>query len=121
MIRVCFRTLIIPRGDSGFISLEAPEVLGENDVAVFAIYDKLTRSTVFRKMVEYSAEENLYSVFLKPEDTRNLEPKRYYWDLITFYNPIYDDDNNLSSAERIDSYYSAYELPECIISESALV
>ena len=53
------------------------------------------------------------------KDTIDLEPKTYYWDVKIYRHPRYDEDNNLIGANEVNSFYSAYELPECIIKEVA--
>ena len=46
MIRLLKRRLIIPRGDSGSFSIPTLGTVGENDIAVFGIFDILTHEIV---------------------------------------------------------------------------
>lgn len=117
MIRIRFRTIIIPRGDTGFITFPNDGPAREGDIAIFSIYDKLTRTSVLEKQVDAS-DESLFFYF-NMKDTIDLEPKTYYWDVKIYRHPRYDEDNNLIGANEINSFYSAYELPECIIKEVA--
>ena len=109
MIRVRFRTIIIPRGDTGFISFPNVGPAWDGDVAVFSLLDKMTRKTVLEKNIDAS----------DTEDTKDLEAKTYYWDIKVYKHPSYDEDNNLIGAHEINSFYSAFKLPECIIKEVA--
>ena len=79
MIRVRFRTIIIPRGDTGFISFPNVGPAWDGDVAVFSLLDKMTRKTVLEKIVDAS-DESLFFYF-NTEDTKDLEAKTYYWDI----------------------------------------
>lgn len=117
MIRVRFRTIIIPRGDTGFISFPNVGPAWDGDVAVFSLLDKMTRKTVLEKIVDAS-DESLFFYF-NTEDTKDLEAKTYYWDIKVYKHPSYDEDNNLTGAHEINSFYSAFKLPECIIKEVA--
>lgn len=117
MIRIVFRTIILPRGDTGYISFPNPGPLRDGDVAVFALYDKMTRETVLEKIIDAS-EESLFFYF-QSEDTKDLEAKTYFWDIKVYKKPKYDEDNKLIGASEINSFYSAFKLPECIIKEVA--
>lgn len=117
MIRIRFRTIIIPRGDTGFISFPNVGPTREGDVAVFSLLDKLTRKTVLEKIV--SAEDESLFFYFKTDDTKDLEAKTYYWDIKVYKRPRYDEDGNLIGANEINSFYSAFKLPECIIKEVA--
>ena len=58
MIRVRFRTIIIPRGDTGFISFPNVGPAWDGDVAVFSLLDKMTRKTVLEKMLDSGKNAN---------------------------------------------------------------
>ena len=46
MIRIRFRTIIIPRGDTGFITFPNDGPARDGDIAIFSIYDKLLDSGI---------------------------------------------------------------------------
>ena len=83
MIRVRFRTIIIPRGDTGFISFPNVGPTWDGDVAVFSLLDKMTRKTVLEKIVDAS-DESLFFYF-NTEDTKDLEAIAHLKSLITIY------------------------------------
>lgn len=115
MIRFVNRHLIIPQGDTGSFTL--PTIEPESDaIAVFSIYDELTRSTVLSKVVYANEEEIQFD--LTYEDTCNLTPGDYYWDVKIYHSPEYDDEWKLIGANSVDSYYSAYGLPTCSIKKT---
>ena len=93
MIRIRFRTIIIPRGDTGFITFPNNGPARDGDIAIFSIYDKLTRTSVLEKQIDAS-DESLFFYF-NMKDTIDLEPKTYYWDVKIYRHPRYDEDNNL--------------------------
>lgn len=119
MIRLIQRRLIIPRGDTGTFSIPNLGPKGENDVAVFSIYDPLTHKTVLEKNI--SATDEMLTITLEQNDTVNLEPKKYYWDIKIYTNPEYDAENTelIIGGTQIDSYYAAFSLPVCEIREVA--
>ena len=122
MIRLIQRKLIIPRGDTGSFSIPTLCAVSEGDIAVFSIYDPMTKSTIFEKEIPASAEQ-LTIPFIH-DDTKDLPPGRYHWD-ITLYcgNLVYENDENdtpvLVSADEVNSYYAAYSPAICEIRESA--
>lgn len=115
MIRLINRRLVIPRGDSGSFAVPTMGFVRSGDVAVFAIIDPLTRTNIFMKTIDPCPE--CVFVALSGEDT-DLECGKYYWDIKIYRNPEYDDDGVLVGADEIDSYYSAYGLPVCVIKEA---
>lgn len=117
MIRLIQRRLIIPRGDTGSFSIPTQGTVGDGDVAVFSIYSPLTHKTVFEKIVP-ATNETLTIPFVH-EDTVNLEPRRYLWDIKIYKQPQYDEDNLLIGGAEINSYYAAFSLPVCEIREVA--
>ena len=93
MIRLIQRRLIIPRGDTGSFSIPPLAYAEGGDLAVFSIYDPLTKKTVLEK--QFSDIGNPLIISLNHEDTVNLEPKKYLWDIKVYTNPQYDEDNIL--------------------------
>ena len=118
MIRLLKRRLIIPRGDSGSFSIPTVGEVSDGDIAVFGIFDPLTHNTVVLKAV-YATFPTL-TFTLKTEDTIDLEPKKYNWDITIYRNPKFDEDGELIGADETNSYYSAFKLPVCEIKEVAL-
>ena len=118
MIRLIRKRLIIPRGDTGAFSIPTKGSISEGDIAVFGIFDPLTRRTVVTKMVP--ATTPTISIGLVTDDTVDLEPRKYNWDISIYKHPYYDEDGELIGAEEVHSYYSAFRLPICEITEVAL-
>lgn len=118
MIRLIQRRLIIPRGDTGSFSIPTLGIIDEGDIAIFGIFDPLTHKTVVLKSI-YATQTSL-TFTLKMEDTIDLEPKKYNWDISIYHKPKFAEDGELIGAEEINSYYSAYKLPICEIKEAAL-
>ena len=118
MIRLIQRRLIIPRGDTGSFSIPTIGTVSEGDIAIFGIFDPLTHSTLVMKKI--AATKQILTISLNSEDTINLEPRKYNWDIIIYKGPQYDEDGELISATEVNSYYSAFKLPICEITEVAL-
>ena len=117
MIRMIQRRLIIPRGDTGSFTVPLNTIVNNGDIAVFSIYDTLTHQTVFEK--EIPITQDTLTISFNHDDTVNLEPKKYVWDIKIYINPQRDDDEKLSGADEIHSYYAAFSLPICEIKEVA--
>ena len=117
MIRLIQRRLIIPRGDTGSFSIPTQGSVEEGDIAVFSIYDPMTRTTVFEK--EIPATEEILTIPFTHNDTVNLQPKKYVWDIKIYKNPQRDEDSLLIGGDEINSYYAAFSLPVCEIREVA--
>lgn len=118
MIRLIRRRLIIPRGDTGSFSIPTQGSVSEGDIAVFGIFDQLTHKTVVMKVI--AATEEYLTIPFVAEDTINLEPRKYNWDITIYRSPEYDEDGELIGAAEVHSYYSAFKLPVCEITEVAL-
>lgn len=118
MIRLIRRRLIIPRGDTGSFSIPTIGEIGESDVAIFGIFDPLTHKTLVMKKIQ--ATYPTLTINLITEDTVNLEPRKYNWDITIYKEPVYDEDGELIGAKEVNSYYSAFKLPICEITEVAL-
>lgn len=116
MIRVCGTKIIVPRGDTGIFTLPVVGISTPGDLAIFSVYDKLTRNTVLEKF--FDASENFITIFIEHQDTVDLEPGKYVWDLKIYKNPIYDEEENLIGAMEINSYYSAFHLPLFLVKEA---
>ena len=117
VIRTRFRTIHIPRGDTGFISL--PNLVPyeqDGSIAILFVFDKEQRKTVLTKQTS-AEDENLLFNFV-PEDTVDLEEKTYLWDVKIYKRPVYNDEGELSGADQIDSVYAAFELPEFIVEQT---
>ena len=96
MIRVVQRRLIIPRGDTGTFSLPILGAIKSGDVAVFSIFDTLTRETVFEKEIELNGDEETLSIPFTRKDTINLVPKKYLWDV-----KIMDGEKEVTEPEEV--------------------
>ena len=117
MIRLIQRRLIIPRGDTGSFTIPIQGTVGEGDIAIFSIYDPMTRTTVFEK--EIPVTEEILTIPFEHADTVGLESKKYLWDIKIYKNPQRDEDGLLISGDEINSYYAAFSLPVCEIREVA--
>lgn len=115
MIRVIQRRIMIPRGDTGSFSIPTLIKTEEGDIAVFSVFDSLTQTTVLEKIIP--ATEGTLTIPFEHEDTANLEPGKYNWDIKIYCGPKYDEDGVLIGGENIHSYYSAYSLPIFEITE----
>ena len=113
MIRLIQRRLIIPQGDTGTFTIPTLGMVDNGDVAVLTIYDPLYRTTLLSKQIE-ATEETLTFTFAR-EDTINIEPGKYVWDIKVYRNPIFDENQKAIDADDIDSYYAAFSLPVCEI------
>ena len=114
MLRLINRRLIIPRGDSGSFALPTLGIADEGNVAIFSIFDTLTRETLLEKRVD--ASEDFIYINLTHDDT-NIPAGKYYWDIKIYHSPQHDEDGKIVSSEQVDSYYAAYKLPYCVIKE----
>ena len=122
MIRLIQRRLIIPQGDTGEFTIPTQGTVSNGDVAILAIYDNLTHTTVLEKQIE-ATQETLTFKF-ESGDTAALEPndsdyyysnsKRYSWDITIMRDPTINQEGKTEYGS-IDSYYAAFDLPPCII------
>lgn len=122
MIRVIQRRLIIPRGDTGTFTLPLLPGTEEGDIAVFSIYDPLTREVLLQKLGQFETEEGTQQLqfSFEHEDTMEIEPsRRYEWD-VTIYKGASDQDENgiPHNGTEVNSYYAAFSLPVCEIREA---
>lgn len=115
MIRLVQRKLIIPRGDTGFFNIPALATASQADVAVFTILDCRTKTRLFQKTVQPTSDVLTFE--FTHNDTVNLAPGRYVWDIKLYKNPQYADEK-LIDGEEIDSYYAGFNMPECEIRET---
>lgn len=119
MIRMIQRRLIIPRGDTGSFTIPVTTTVADGDIAIFSIYDPLTRTTVASKEIELHTNDEVITVSFTHDDTVNLEPKKYLWDIVIYNGPVYDEEDKLIDASTINSYYAAFSLPTCEVKEVA--
>ena len=115
MIRLINRRLIIPRGDTGSFTIPVLTSSSAADISVFTIFDCLTRRKIFQK--EIIAADNTLTVEFTHEDTVNLVPGKYVWDIKYYKNPTYAE-GELIDGEEVDSYYAGFSLPICEIKET---
>lgn len=118
MIRLIQRRLIIPRGDTGSFTIPTQGTMEENDAAIFYIYDPMTKKSV--QTIKGEINGDIITINFSREKTINLTPKRYYWDIVIYKNPIYDEDEEYPiNGSEINSYYAGFSLPVCEIKEAA--
>lgn len=119
MIRLVHRKLIIPKGDTGTFSVPLLYEINEGDLAVFSIFDPLTKTTVKNINIPLNGQEEYIDIPIIREDTIELTPKKYLWDVRIYNSPIYNDEDVLIDGEQINSYYGSFSLPTCEIKEVA--
>ena len=112
MIRLIQNKLIIPCGDTGSFSIPAASF----DAAIFTIFDPLTKTKIFEKIL--NIENEALNISFTHNETINLKPGKYVWDIKTYKNPQYNEDNELIDADEVNSYYACYTLPECEVRET---
>ena len=115
MIRLINRRLIIPRGDTGSFTVPLLTEASSADVSIFTIFDCLTHKKVFNKVI--TAADNILTVEFTHEDTVNLVPGKYVWDIKFYKNPVFAE-GELISGEEVHSYYAGFALPVCEIKET---
>ena len=115
MIRLIQRRLIVPRGDTGTFSI--PVLAGKKlgDLPIFTVFDPLTHRKIFEKVMQLS--NGVLNMELTHGDTVNLPVGQYVWDIKFYSDPVFMD-GVLVSGSEVDSYYSAFALPECEIRET---
>lgn len=122
MIRLIQRRLIIPRGDTGSFTIPLQGTVGENDTVIFFIYDPMTKKQV--SSIKGEIENDVITINFTPDKTINLDPRKYYWDIVIYKNPEYEEGDEQSkelppiNGEEINSYYAAFSLPICEIKEA---
>lgn len=117
MIRTIQRRLIIPRGDTGSFSVPLNAAMSQGDIAIFSLFDPLTRKNVLELQGEI--ENDTITFNFSRENTIDLAPRKYLWDVVLYHDPVYDEDNKIVNGGSIDSYYAAFKLPVCEIREVA--
>lgn len=116
MIRLLQRRLIIPRGDTGSFTVPLLSQGNTDNIAVFTIFDELTRTRLFQKIIQ--CEGDAMNVAFTHNDTVNLKPGKYLWDIKFYQNPQFVDEE-LVNGDEVDSYYAGFSLPVCEIRETA--
>ena len=109
MIRLIKRRLIVPRGDTGSFTIPTLTTVEEGDVAVFSVFDPLTRTTILEKIIPVT--EDTITVYFTYNDTVNLKAGKYFWDIKLYLGPQYDEDDKLCGGDEVHSYYAGFELP----------
>lgn len=121
MIRLIQRRLIIPRGDTGSFTIPIQGTMEENDAAIFYIYDPMTKKSV--QTIKGEVDGDNITINFSRDKTINLIPKKYYWDIVIYKNPEYDEDDEEQecpiNGTEINSYYAGFSLPICEIKEAA--
>lgn len=117
MIRLIRRCLIIPQGDTGTFTIPIQGTMEAGDVALFSIYDPLTRTNLLVLKGEVDSTNNVLNFNFIPENTLNIEPSnRYQWDITIYRGAVYNEETQkITSATTVDSYYAAFKLPTCDI------
>ena len=121
MIRLIRRRLIIPRGDTGSFTIPLQGTVEENDTVIFFIYDPMTKKQV--AFIKGEIEGDIVTINFTPDKTAVLEPRKYYWDIVIYKNPEYEEGDEEHefppiNGEEINSYYAAFSLPICEIKEA---
>ena len=95
-------------GDTGSIELEAHRDDGEDwtedDKAVFIV--KNGDETVIERTYDLDDDELGNGVLLiefHSNDTKDLKPGTYSWEVRFFVNPYYDDDDNIVGGDIVDT------------------
>lgn len=123
MIRLIQRRLIIPRGDTGSFTIPLQGTVGEDDAIMFFIYDPMTKKQV--SYIKGEVDEDIITINFTSDKTADLEPRRYYWDIVIYKNPQYEEGDEEThelppiDGTEINSYYAAFSLPICEIKEVA--
>lgn len=114
MVRILWNRIMINKGDTGEISIPKMFPCSPLDMAVLTVYDKMYKTKIIEKVI-YTDKEFLSFLFYS-EDTRNLEPRTYYWDITIYRNPLIDEDGFPINGDSVDSYYgSRKQLPKFIV------
>ena len=121
MIRLIQRRLIIPRGDTGSFTIPIQGTMEEDDAAIFYIYDSMTKKSV--QTIKGEVDDDNITINFSRDKTINLIPKKYYWDIVIYKNPSYEEDDEEKEypidGSEINSYYAGFSLPVCEIKETA--
>lgn len=115
MIRLVQRTLIIPRGDTGFFSIPQLVTSNASNVAVFTIFDPIMHTKIFDKQV--STGEEMLTIGFSHFETVNLPVGKFKWDIKIYQEPVFENNIVIDGIE-VDSYYSAFALPDCEIRQT---
>lgn len=115
MIRLAYRHLIIPCGDTGSFSVPIVAAASNFDVAVFTIFNRFTGDRIFRK--EAIINNNMLTINFTHDDTIGLKPGKYVWDIKFYKNPQYLN-GELIDGDEVNSYYVGFGLPICEIRDT---
>ena len=95
------------RGDTGHITIKVKGYdFGPDDRAVFTVRD-IRGIPVMRRV--YALADNRFVVSFGNKDTKELEPKTYYWDVRYDMHPEYDQGGDLINGESICTPGSSFE------------
>lgn len=111
MVRLIQRQLIIPRGDTGTLSIPALEwVPNTGCVGVLSIFNEY--KILYSQEQPVSNKTILFS--FTHEITKDLPLGNYNWDVKIYVNPQYKG-GKLINGDEVHSYYAAFKLPQCKI------
>lgn len=114
MIRIRGNRVMIAKGDTGTLVIPNIFYHEEYSVAVLTVYDPLYRTKIIEKITRANRENLSFS--FESEDTQNIEPRNYVWDITVYRNPIFDEDGFPLKGEEVDSYYGTrIRLPKFVI------
>lgn len=117
MLRTIGTRIILPKGDTGSFRLPVKQDYNSsNSIAVFSVYDKLTRKTIIEKEFTIADDGYVY-INLSHADSVNAQVGKYWWDVKIYYLPKRDEEGNLIDALQIDSIYSSHHMATFIIAE----
>jgi len=114
MLRLIGKRIMINKGDTGMLILPNIAAGCTNAVAVLTVYDKLYKQKIIEKATP--AVEDMLSFSFESQDTSELEPRTYYWDVKIYHNPLLDEDDFPLTGSVVDSYYGSFnKLPKFIV------
>lgn len=117
MIRLVGKKLIIPRGDTGSFSIPVITNFTQSDAAIFTIIDLKTNKKIKSITCQFNNNDNTFTISFTHQQTVNLPVGKFYWDIKSYKNPTYTDEQ-LTGGVEIDSYYAAYQLPVCQVRQT---
>lgn len=83
-------TILLPAGDTAILAIQFKgATLGEGDKAIFAILTRDGNNTLLTKTMDISDDVALQK--FESEDTQNIHPGDYRWELRVVINPIMEN------------------------------
>ena len=116
MIRMIARRLIIPRGDTG--QLTVPLLASDStapQIAIFSILDLINQKTIYQSQA--TINNDMVVIDFSHENTKDLPLGQYVWDIKVYTNPQYKN-NKLINGDEVHSYYAGFTYPVCEITLS---